>query len=272
MNLKEAVGRAYAGMFAHERMQPVNHALYHLALRGMGYNNGWQPERSGEDWFIREVLAPSRPRTCFDVGANVGVYSRLLLEHTGADVVAFEPLPGANEKLNQMKESNPRNRDRFTVISSAVGSQPGVAELHYGNPTSELASLSTEASQIGYVGADNTMTMQVPVTTLDEVTSTAPWSSLRTEGGLDFVKIDVEGFEYEVLRGAEATIAHCRPRFIQIEWNLHQLTTGTSFLSMCKLLPGYTPYQLLPHGMRTVDPMTPDANTFCYANFIFVAE
>ncbi len=69
---KEALARGYVAAFGVPRMQPVNHALYHLALRGMGYNNGWLLPQSGEQWFIRNVLAPSRPLWCLDVGANPG--------------------------------------------------------------------------------------------------------------------------------------------------------------------------------------------------------
>ena len=272
MDVKDLVGRGYAKLFAHERMQPVNHALYHLALRGMGYNNGWQPALSGEEWFVREVLAPAGPRTCFDVGANVGVYSELLLQHTRADVVAFEPLPAAAAQLRRIKAGSPDHDRRLTILNTAVGSVAGTEQLRYGDPTTEHASLSDGATRIDYVAAGNTEVMDVEVVTLDGLLETSPWDRLADSGALDFVKIDVEGYEYEVLTGAQRMIATCRPRFVQIEWNLHQLTTNTSFLSTCELLPGYTPYQLLPHGMRRVDPMTPDANTFCYANFVFVDE
>ena len=48
-----------------------------------------------------------------------------------------------------------------------------------------------------------------------------------------------------------------------------QLFQGHALRSVGALLDGYTPFQLLPHGMCTVDLDGPDANTFAYGNFVF---
>jgi FkbM family methyltransferase len=265
MTIKETLARGYVRAFATDRGQAMNHALYHLALRGMGYNNGWQPDHSGEEWFIKNVLSPSMPRLSVDIGANVGEYSRLLLRHTTSKVFAFEPLPEAHARLGEINERYPH---RFNAYRLALGNVTSQLELHYGDPLTEHASLSASVSRIDYVGERNTKTMIVDVVTLDDFIHTS--IGHRMMENLDFIKIDVEGYEWEVLEGAEDTILHFCPKFIQIEWNLHQLMRGHTFLKFADRLYEYTPFQLLPSGIRRVDPNRPESNTFCYANFVFV--
>jgi FkbM family methyltransferase len=261
MKLREIVGRTYARVLARSgSAQAVNHALFHLALRGMGYNNGWQLERSGELWFIRNVLVKSDCKVAFDVGANLGEYSKALLKYTPMRVYAFEPLPLACRVLEYIESP------RFVAFNIALGRRSDRLALHYGDELTEHATLSPAAQRIGYVGEGNTRTQLVEVEPLDKIVGS---SGIQPP---DFLKINVEGFEYDVLLGAMDLLANNPPRFIQIEWNLHQLMTGHTLLDFLDLLgeDHYTVWQLLPRGMRRVDPKKPEANIFCYGNFVFV--
>lgn len=264
---RERLARAYVAAFGWPRMQPVNHVMYQLALRGMGYNNGWQLPKSGEQWFIRNVLAPTHPTLCVDVGANKGEYTAELLRWTTAQVHAFEPLPLAFESLQRVAATSP---GRVQVFNSAVGASNEPALIHYGQGDSDLASLSAEVNSIAFVGAANTNVMEVQVTTLDE--HFADLVRLGP-GAVDFIKVDTEGFEFEVLQGAREVIAGCRPRFVQIEMNLHQLVRRHTLYSLHELMgDGYDVFQMLPHGMHRVETTRPESNTFCYSNFVFVRQ
>jgi FkbM family methyltransferase len=252
------LARAYAFAFARPgRAQAFNHALYYLALRGQGFNNTYELDGSGEAWFVTHVLAHVSPSLCVDVGANQGDYSRMLLTQTSARVVAFEPLPACQAALAKLADDY---SGRLTIVARAVGDQPGVMTIHYGDK-SELASLCEEASAIDYVAEVNTRVAPVTVTTLDEYLVDVPQ--------VDFVKIDTEGFEFEVLLGAQKLLGDRRPLFVQLEMNLHQLYRGHTLRSLGALLSGYAPFQLLPRGMRRVNLDDPDANSFGYSNFVF---
>lgn len=89
---------------------------------------------------------------------------------------------------------------------------------------------------------------------------------------IDLIRIDVEGLEWDVLLGAEATLEKMRPKFIQIEFNLHQLFVGRSILQFSKLLTGYKLMQLLPYraGLVQRDPKDSLVNIFAYSNYVFV--
>jgi FkbM family methyltransferase len=123
----------------------------------------------------------------FDVGAHRGHYAETFME-LGARVVAVEPNPALADEIR-------RHYPQITVVAKAVGAKPGTAELTLGRDT-EHSTLSTEwASR--HTGRWNG-TVTVEVTTLAEL--------IGAYGRPDFVKIDVEGYETEVLRCPTAPI------------------------------------------------------------------
>ena len=261
------VAKIYTFIFSRPSTQVLNDVILQLALRGRGYNNCCDLKSTGEAIFI-EVLAKSNPSLCIDIGANNGDYSEVLLNKTNAKVIAFEPLPKAFETLSKLNQSFP---NRFEAINVGIGSKEETLDLYYGSEDSELASFSAEVKQIDYVSALNTNVMKVPVITLDS------YYKKHIEGNfdsLDFLKIDTEGFEYEVLVGAKQTISELKPKFIQIEYNWHQLFRTQTLKKLSELMPGYSAYQLLPYGSGLIkrDINRPESNIYHYSNFIFVRD
>jgi FkbM family methyltransferase len=134
----------------------------------------------------------------FDVGAHVGNQTRCFAR-LGARVVAIEPQPPFARWLRWLFRSDPR----VLVIETALGAGSGKAILYPSPRTPTVASLS--ADWIASVGAAGSFAgvrwgdpLEVPITTLD---------ALMEEHGLPrFCKIDVEGFEAEILRGLSQPI------------------------------------------------------------------
>ena len=89
---------------------------------------------------------------------------------------------------------------------------------------------------------------------------------------IDLVKIDVEGFELEVFEGATNTFSSIKPRFIQMEFNCHQLFRNTSLNFFAERLPEYDLYQLIPNGWAKRDPRHPLTNIYWFSNFVFVRK
>lgn len=124
---------------------------------------------------------------CLDIGANIGVISQALLAN-GFTVTAFEPQPAIFDLLRF-------NCGSANVINTAVGSSAGFAQMpkvYY-----------SEKGNFGGLGIGTKSmygNITVPLITID---------SLNLDVG--FMKIDVEGYELEVLLGAANTIARCRP-------------------------------------------------------------
>lgn len=135
---------------------------------------------------------------CLDIGANIGVISQALLAH-GRSVEAFEPQPELHTLLQQNCLSAKRIRGGepyFLTHNVAVGSETGIAKMpkvHY-SAKGNFGGLGIGSTSLyGYY--------DVPVVTIDSY----------NYDDVGFIKIDVEGYEYEVLCGASETIARCRP-------------------------------------------------------------
>ena len=247
-------------------MQKINNVIFDLALHGRGYNNCCDSKSTGEEIFLR-LFQKYNPKLCIDVGANKGHYSERLLSITDANVIAFEPLPKTYQTLSKLKEKFP---NRLIAINEGIGSQSAELELHFGGDESELASFSIEVNQIDYVALENTNTIKVPVNTLDNYFSEDKFKDQE----IDLLKIDTEGFEYEVLMGAKNTIVNLKPKFIQIEYNWHQLFKLQTLHSLATLLPNYICYQMLPYGkgLALRDTKRPESNIYHYSNFVFVRK
>jgi FkbM family methyltransferase len=198
----------------------------------------------------------------FDIGANVGTYSEQLLSFTNTNVISFEPLPKAYEILSRLQSKYP---NRIKIFNAGVGNSNEVMELKFGNHTSELASFSGNKNLIKFLEIENNQSLMVQVNTLDNYIR-----SLRISEEIDLIKIDTEGFEYEVLLGASETIFKNKPKFIQIEFNWHQLYNNQTLLSFQILLKDYQLFQMLPYGLVKRDAHRPESNIYFYSNFLFV--
>jgi FkbM family methyltransferase len=255
----------YMLIVARPSMQGFNDWLFRLAIRSKGYNHCGSVRSTGEEIFIR-LLAKYNPSFCVDIGANVGHYSEALLSLTNTNLLAFEPLPKAFEALRELGKKYPT---RFQAVNKGVGNRTCELDLHYGAEDSELASFSNEIKQIDYVKDENRNVMRVPVVTLDSFFGEPRNAHLEH---IDLIKIDTEGYEFEVLSGATETLSRLKPTFIQIEYNWHQLFKGQSLFNIASLLNDYVAYQLLPFGsgLSKVDVRLPQSNIYQYSNFVFV--
>jgi FkbM family methyltransferase len=131
----------------------------------------------------------------YDVGAHVGYFSVLMgdIVGSGGKVVAFEPR-GLN--LGYLRQHVAVNHcNNIEIVSKAVGDHSGHAKLE-----------TRTGSGTGYVS--ETGDEDVEITSIDELVETGALPAPT------FLKIDVEGGEMAVLRGARKIIASQRPRMI----------------------------------------------------------
>jgi FkbM family methyltransferase len=134
---------------------------------------------------------------CFDVGANHGNRTRTFLE-LGARVVAVEPQSACAAELRRLFDAT----GRLTVVEAALGAEEGAAELLVA-PYDTVATLSSQwverVREAGRFGFEWSEGETVAVTTLDAL--------IEEHGVPAFCKIDVEGYEAEVLAGLSHRVA-----------------------------------------------------------------
>lgn len=160
---------------------------------------------------VRAIVKPSW--TCIDLGANCGYFSVLMgtLSMPGGRVVAFEPSETFAARLQENVRLNGLTNVR--LVQAGVSDASGTLTLTRGGCNAGFhdekeapAPVDFEArSRASYARHQEVERTQVRVTTLDQELADLGITHV------DFIKMDVEGFEAAVIRGGMSTIAQSRP-------------------------------------------------------------
>jgi FkbM family methyltransferase len=195
-----------------------------------------------------------------DVGAHIGSLVSLAAEAVGAtgEVIAFEPCPATLAKLQQaVRESG---RTNITVRAEAVGASAGIAEILA--PEDHWAHQSSRSSLVPTTGLGTAT--PVPTVALDE-------EFAQEERRIRLLKIDVEGYERSVLRGAQRLLSHRRCDAVVMELNPRALASAdTTVADLVNDMDekGYEPFKLDERGtLRQWNPVSFDGE---FADAIFL--
>ena len=150
---------------------------------------------------LKEHVSPNRD--AIDVGANIGFFTCLLATSLNSGrVLAAEPTPGAHKRLVANVARNDLSQ-KVIVFNGALADKPGILEIEFIEDREEFSSLGG-ISHYSVRNDQNRTRIPVNVSTIDQ---------LVLENGLNpgLIKIDVEGAEGLVLRGAAETLKKFRP-------------------------------------------------------------
>ncbi len=156
---------------------------------------------------ILERIFPGKRGTCVEVGANDGITgsTTYYFEKKGWSCVLVEPVPGLCGKIRRFRSS--------PVFECAASSETGEGVLHVPESAESLSTLSPTALLPGAAGGGTSRVREITIRKrrLDDILLEAGIS------GMDFVTIDVEGHEMEVMKGF--TLEKFRPGIIIVEDN-----------------------------------------------------
>ena len=228
------------------RFQPLFERLHGIALVGMNYEEGFLLEISGElDLLARLHAAHSaeRPFVLFDVGANVGNYSRAALERFGAgcQIHAFEPGEFAAAEFAAALRDAPNVFLHKVALSDVAGRTKLYADCD-GSPVSTLHPTSIEG-------------MYHAQTHCDEVDTVRLDDFCRDHGidRIDLLKMDAEGHEYRILQGAAELISKNAIDGIQFEFAYNNIYSRVFFRDFFDLLgPHYHLFRLVKDGLYPI--------------------
>jgi FkbM family methyltransferase len=180
--------------------------------------------------FVRRILSPGD--TAIDIGAHIGFFTLQMAAMVGPSgrVHAFEPFD-ANADLLERSIAENRFGDRITVQRDAVGAASGTATLTF--PLETLNSGGAYVLRDGTAPLAGNVKKQVPLVALDDLHLGRP---------VRFIKMDVEGAEPLVIKGAERLLREDRPMILS-ELHPTQLerasgVTANAFLDQLRAL-GY---------------------------------
>jgi len=257
----------YVFIFGRKKMQFLNNIFLSLTLNAKGYKNYGSFRETGEENFIKKISHDLS--FCIDIGANIGKYTELLLKETAAKVIAFEPLPDAYLDLKKLELNN---LNRLKVFNQAIGEKNEFLELNYASSKSEKASFSDNLEKLSFYDFHNNKKMKIKILTLDTFIEENLDDFNQTE--IDLIKIDTEGFELEVIKGATKTIKKMSPKYIQLEFNWHQLFKKQNMYSFYEFLKNYELFQILPYGndLIKVNVTRPETNIYHLSNFVYIRK
>jgi len=210
------------------RLRGIDRVLRHLSTG----RSSVEPEAAAlAGWLSDEAV-------CFDVGANFGLYTLTFAAGIGprGRVFSFEPLPGPRAFLARAVRL--LGADNVTVSDQALGDRRGVGEMSLpkrrGLPVYGRSFLADEAEGLGpNAEFHRERRLTVGLSTVDTVVRAAGLERV------DLIKIDVEGYEPAVVRGAEWTLAHHRPTLLLEIERRHLLKFGVEPAALVASLRRY---------------------------------
>ncbi len=238
--------------------------IHHIAHPDMGIGKYQTDELSGEAYVLNTVLREKfgnrEDLVFFDAGANVGNYSaKLHKAFPQAQIYAFEPHPKTFEKLQQ-KLGSIQNVHLFNL---GLNSEAG---------TTQLTSMSESGSSHDsiYAGVANLekrgtqLTIDISLATIDEIAQEYTISSI------DFLKIDTEGNELNILKGAEKQLERHNIKVIQFEFNSMNVYSRVFLRDFYELLTDFSIYRLDSESLIHLPEYDVRNEIFRFQNFLAI--
>lgn len=210
-------------------------------------------DRNGEAAILK-CLGPGLHHV-IDVGANIGKWTEAVLNHApSATCVMFEPSRLALAELRKLYGSSPR----VVIRPVAVADSPGKLTFYEEAAQGETSSLVQKAA------AATATPCIVEITTLDCEMERLRWKLV------DYLKIDAEGYDFHVLRGARRSFEQKQIALGQFEYGHAWMLSGSTLTGALEWLKGLGYESFLLKSGRLYIPR-PDfyGEYFGYSNYVF---
>jgi FkbM family methyltransferase len=212
---------------------------------------------TGESW-LQQISAPRSTRFV-DVGANVGDWLAevVALKAPGTfSAIAFEPSDSARVRLQQRF----KGRSEITIRPCALGDTAGAVQFFEEENAGKGSSVTP-----GFLRAAG-QPRSVEIRTLDHELAEIGWDRV------DFLKIDAEGYDMRVLRGAKAMLQNQRIGIVQFEYNRPWQLAGDTLAGAMQFLSelNYRVWVLTRTLMFSIDYFRYE-EYFEYTNYVAVS-
>lgn len=217
-------------------------------------------ETNGEMSALTKYLNEKSP-VIFDVGANLGDWTKIVLQiNPSSQIHAFEP----SKKTFAMLAAN-NFAENVRLNNFGLGSESGQREFFSAGDDSTVSSLYNRGEII------NSDTLEKEIVNLETVDEYCLNNNIES---INFLKIDVEGNELEVLRGGEQLLKSGRIAVMQIEYGGTYIDAGIllrdvfDYINNCG---SYRFYKILFNRLEEVTYVK-DLENFQYSNYLVVKK
>ena len=233
--------------------------IVNLLLTSQGFGSGARIETSGEVDAVARLFSHrvNERLTIFDVGANRGEYCKGILDKfPNCTIFAFEPSPTTFSLLEKYLEDEPRVK----MFNFGLGETIEQRNLYKESQYAKIGSL-TKLNV-----TDDRYTENVSIRTVDQV-----FEDLQLTY-IDVLKIDVEGHEFEVMRGGTNIIEKNKVKIIQFELGGSSIDNKTNLKEMYDWLDkiGFKIYLIKPRGLQYLPSYNYQYEQYSTTNFLAV--
>jgi FkbM family methyltransferase len=176
-----------------------------FAMAGLEFLPKWRAARAPQTAFLSRLFQLYDIDCVIDVGANIGQYRDYLRIHVGykGPVVSFEPHPDCYEACRRQQSGDPL----WHVYPFALGAESGRLDFHLAKDTEFSSFLVPDNTATPEFADTNRVvrTVSAEVRTFDDV---FPEIQSLTRCNRPFLKLDTQGFDIQVMKGATAAAKH----------------------------------------------------------------
>lgn len=175
--------------------------MANLAVRPLLKSELRKIQRGSDIWRdVHSFVGKEKARVLFDIGANFGQSAEHFLElFPKTEIYSFEPAPGSFAKL----EAFARDKPRVHAINQGLGPARGQFEFQENEFSETNSFLSTDPAVDRYLKGDCMKSIR---RTMVEVNTLDSFCEEKKIGRIDVAKLDVQGFELNILQGAHGLL------------------------------------------------------------------
>lgn len=262
MNIRELILR-----FARKScFQVLWEKLFHYSKVGMNYWGGATVGHSGEEYALRYADAKfeqwkSGNVIVFDVGANIGQFAKLAANEISCKklIHSFEPSCKTYHALHDVIKDNKLDT-QVVAYNIGFGSAEASLTLYSSELSSTIASLYNQENPLREFMDEYKEVVKIE--TIDQ------FCTLNLINHIDYLKLDIEGHEYQALLGAVDMLSKNKVSFIQFEFGECQIDSKTFFRDFYNLLHDkYNLYRIVSDGLAPISGYSADLEVFSTANY-----
>ena len=244
-------------MIRHRLFFPLWKKMNELAMYGMNFGvaSGYA-DYSGELYIMRKVKEIFGNDICiFDIGANIGDWSKFLIQeyqNCSYNLYMFEPSHHAFEQL----QKNIPSAFYHHFFRIGFGDQQGEQILYSDAPAQGSASLLMSSAKYAE---------KIYIDTIDR------FCKEHSIEQIDFLKMDVQGYEYNILQGAQSMLKEGKIGVIQFEFDAPNIDNRIFFKDFWELLtPDYDLYHSLYNGLVKIEAYHYTLENFRCMNYVAI--